>query len=80
VEWQVSEDAEENIIFSFPGKLFFSKKKALLRVRKFGGLPPMGSDWSDKFSLDVAGSGGFIKCKAPGIDFVVMININNNHV
>ncbi|XP_018574731.1 vacuolar protein sorting-associated protein 13 isoform X2 [Anoplophora glabripennis] len=44
------------ILFSFNAKHFFGKKKATIRVEL--------GDWSDKFSLDVAGSSGVISCKA----------------
>ncbi|XP_044259687.1 vacuolar protein sorting-associated protein 13 isoform X2 [Tribolium madens] len=43
------------ILFSFNAKNFFGKKKAAVRVEQ--------GDWSDKFSLDVAGSSGVVVCK-----------------
>lgn len=46
------------ILFSFNAKNFFGKKKASVRVES--------GDWSDKFSLDVAGSSGVINCKSDG--------------
>lgn len=52
-------DYKAPILFSFSAKNFFSKKKASLRVRN--------GDWSDKFSLDVAGSSGVVVCKTDGI-------------
>lgn len=43
------------ILFSFPVKNFFGKKKASIRVEN--------GDWSDKFSIDVAGSSGMVVCR-----------------
>ena len=54
----------ESILFSFRGKFFFTKKKALVKVDG-------KSDWSNKFSLDVAGSSGSVICKSPTQDFEV---------
>lgn len=42
-------------MFSPSGKKFFSKKKACLKVDK--------TEWSDKFPIDVAGSGGNVECE-----------------
>ena len=59
-------ESEHPIMFSFKGKAFFSKKKALVKFK--------GSDWSEKFSLDVAGSSGTVVCKSPHQEYqVVMI-------
>ncbi|XP_017782476.1 PREDICTED: vacuolar protein sorting-associated protein 13C isoform X2 [Nicrophorus vespilloides] len=43
------------ILFSFNAKNFFGKKKACVRIEH--------GEWSDKFSIDVAGSSGVIICK-----------------
>ncbi|XP_065344717.1 intermembrane lipid transfer protein Vps13 isoform X2 [Cloeon dipterum] len=48
-------DFEGPILFSFRPKVFFGKKKAAIRVDD--------SEWSNKFSLDVAGSSGSVSCK-----------------
>lgn len=49
------ESYKDPIMFSPSVKKFFSKKKACLKVDK--------SDWSDKFPIDVAGSGGSVECE-----------------
>lgn len=49
-------DFKGPILFSFNPRNFFGKKKASIRVE--------AGDWSDKFSLDVAGSSGVVQCKA----------------
>lgn len=54
---------EGPILFSFREKAFFGKKKAAVRVDS--------GDWSDRFSLDVAGSSGVIECKANGMTYQV---------
>nr|XP_023022705.1 vacuolar protein sorting-associated protein 13-like [Leptinotarsa decemlineata] len=46
---------EGPILFSFNAKHFFGKKKTSIRVES--------GEWSEKFSLDVAGSSGVIACK-----------------
>lgn len=46
------------ILFSFRSKVFFGKKKAAIRIED--------GDWSDKFSIDVAGSKGVVSCKYNG--------------
>lgn len=43
------------ILFSFRSKVFFGKKKAAIRIED--------GEWSDKFSIDVAGSKGVVSCK-----------------
>ena len=43
------------VLFSFRPKSFFEKKTAMIRVED--------SNWSDRFSLDVAGSSGLVTCK-----------------
>lgn len=65
---------EEPVIFSFPGKAFFSKKAAFVKVTH-PKLPGPGSDWSEKFSIDVAGSGGSVTCKSPVHQFQLGIEI-----
>jgi vacuolar protein sorting-associated protein 13A/C len=52
-------------LFSFNAKNFFGKKKAAVRVEQ--------GDWSDKFSLDVAGSSGVVVCKYNDILYQVSI-------
>lgn len=49
------ESYKEPIMFSPSVKKFFSKKKVYLKVNK--------SEWSDKFPIDVAGSGGSVECE-----------------
>ncbi|CAG9772493.1 unnamed protein product [Ceutorhynchus assimilis] len=49
-------DFKGPILFSFNPRNFFGKKKASIRVDS--------GNWSDKFSLDVAGSSGVVYCKA----------------
>lgn len=46
------------ILFSFRSKVFFGKKKAMIRVEN--------GEWSDKFPIDVAGSEGVVICKYNG--------------
>jgi len=46
------------VLFSFRPKSFFGKKAAMIRVED--------SNWSDRFSLDAAGSSGLVTCKADG--------------
>ncbi|KAF7282566.1 hypothetical protein GWI33_002356 [Rhynchophorus ferrugineus] len=55
------------ILFSFNAKNFFGKKKASIRVES--------GTWSDKFSLDVAGSSGVVQCKAN--DRLYQIGVHN---
>lgn len=56
------------VLFSFNAKHFFGKKKACVRVET--------GDWSDKFSLDVAGSSGVVNCKMDGRMYNVSIHSN----
>lgn len=49
------DDFKGPILFSFRAKSFFGKKKASVKVED--------GEWSDKFSLDVAGSSGTVNCK-----------------
>lgn len=44
------------VLFSFRPKAFFGKKKASIKAED--------SEWSNKFSLDVAGSSGSVSCKS----------------
>lgn len=55
------------ILFSFSAKNFFGKKKAAIRVKN--------GEWSDKFSLDVAGSSGMIVCSSEGV--IHQIGVHN---
>jgi hypothetical protein len=48
------EDLKGPVLFSFRAKSFFGKKKASIKVED--------GEWSDKFSLDVAGSSGVVSC------------------
>lgn len=50
-------------MFSFRAKVFFGKKKSCIKVKK--------GEWSDKFSLDVAGSSGVVNCKADNTTYEV---------
>ncbi|XP_066252738.1 intermembrane lipid transfer protein Vps13 isoform X1 [Euwallacea similis] len=55
------------ILFSFNPRNFFGKKKASIRVES--------GEWSDKFSLDVAGSSGVVQCKMG--DQIYQIGVHN---
>ncbi|XP_023289292.1 vacuolar protein sorting-associated protein 13 isoform X2 [Orussus abietinus] len=55
------------ILFSFRSKAFFGKKKAMIRVED--------GEWSDKFSIDVAGSKGVVACKYNGM--IYQIGVHN---
>ncbi|KAG7211251.1 hypothetical protein KM043_010561 [Ampulex compressa] len=55
------------ILFSFRSKAFFGKKKAMIRVED--------GEWSDKFSIDVAGSEGVVTCKYNGM--IYQIGVHN---
>ncbi|KAJ8953002.1 hypothetical protein NQ318_015363 [Aromia moschata] len=55
------------ILFSFNPKNFFGKKKASIRV-EYG-------EWSDKFSLDVAGSSGLVTCKTDDRIYQIGVHI-----
>ncbi|XP_011630655.2 LOW QUALITY PROTEIN: vacuolar protein sorting-associated protein 13 [Pogonomyrmex barbatus] len=55
------------ILFSFRSKVFFGKKKAMIRVED--------GEWSDKFSIDVAGSEGVVACKYNGM--IYQIGVHN---
>jgi len=55
------------ILFSFRSKAFFGKKKAMIRVED--------GEWSDKFSIDVAGSEGVVACRYNGMTYQVLDNL-----
>ncbi|XP_063230011.1 intermembrane lipid transfer protein Vps13 isoform X2 [Bacillus rossius redtenbacheri] len=55
------------VLFSFKAKSFFGKKKAAVRVG--------WEEWSDRFSLDVAGSSGVITCKSPELVYQIGVQI-----
>nr|XP_050858456.1 intermembrane lipid transfer protein Vps13 isoform X2 [Vespula vulgaris] len=55
------------ILFSFRSKVFFGKKKAMVRVED--------GEWSEKFSIDVAGSEGVVACKYNGM--IYQIGVHN---
>ncbi|XP_015584675.1 vacuolar protein sorting-associated protein 13 isoform X2 [Cephus cinctus] len=54
------------ILFSFSSKAFFGKKKAMIRVED--------GEWSDKFSIDVAGSKGVVSCKYNGMTYKIGVH------
>ncbi|XP_077266001.1 vacuolar protein sorting 13C isoform X2 [Temnothorax americanus] len=54
------------ILFSFRSKAFFGKKKAMIRVED--------GEWSDKFSIDVAGSEGVVACKYNGMTYQIGVH------
>ncbi|KAG5677846.1 hypothetical protein PVAND_007566 [Polypedilum vanderplanki] len=63
---------EGPILFSFREKAFFGKKKAAIRVDS--------GEWSDRFSLDVAGSSGVVECKANNMTYQIGVqNILTNN-
>lgn len=55
------------VMFSFRAKNFFGKKKSCIKVKK--------GEWSDKFSLDVAGSSGVVNCKADNRTYQIGVSI-----
>lgn len=59
------EDFKGPVLFSFRAKSFFGKKKASIRVED--------GEWSDKFSLDVAGSSGVVSCTTGGTTYQVLL-------
>ncbi|XP_065079310.1 intermembrane lipid transfer protein Vps13 isoform X3 [Ochlerotatus camptorhynchus] len=63
---------EGPILFSFREKAFFGKKKAAIRVDT--------GEWSEKFSLDVAGSSGVIGCQANHMTYQIGVHntLTNN--
>jgi len=54
--YQHPPDFVSPVMFSFKPNTYFGKKKVFIKVND--------SDWSNKFSLDVAGSSGSISCKS----------------
>ncbi|XP_017891074.1 vacuolar protein sorting-associated protein 13 isoform X2 [Ceratina calcarata] len=54
------------ILFSFRSKVFFGKKKAMIRVED--------GEWSDKFPIDVAGSEGVVDCRYNGLTFQIGVH------
>lgn len=50
-------------MFTFKGKSFYAKKKSQIKVED--------SSWSEKFSLDVAGSSGVVKCETNTMKYQV---------
>nr|CAD7395131.1 unnamed protein product [Timema poppensis] len=60
-------DFKEPVLFSFKAKSFFGKKKASIKIED--------GEWSDKFSLDVAGSSGVVDCKSAGMVYQVGVHI-----
>ncbi|XP_026298323.1 vacuolar protein sorting-associated protein 13 isoform X3 [Apis mellifera] len=54
------------ILFSFRSKVFFGKKKAMIRVED--------GEWSDKFPIDVAGSDGVVTCKYNGLTYQIGVH------
>lgn len=61
------EDFKGPVLFSFRAKSFFGKKKASIRVED--------GEWSDKFSLDVAGSSGVVSCNTGGTTYQVLLKL-----
>ncbi|GJQ73818.1 hypothetical protein Trydic_g18756, partial [Trypoxylus dichotomus] len=61
-------NCKDLILFSFNAKNFFGKKKASVRISN-------GGEWSDKFSLDVAGSSGVVTCKYEGKIYQLGVHI-----
>lgn len=49
------------ILFSFRSKVFFGKKKAMVRIED--------GEWSEKFPIDVAGSKGDVICRYKGMGY-----------
>ncbi|XP_076380466.1 vacuolar protein sorting 13C isoform X3 [Megalopta genalis] len=54
------------ILFSFRSKVFFGKKKAMIRVED--------GEWSDKFPIDTAGSEGMVACKYNGLTYQIGVH------
>lgn len=59
------EDLKGPVLFSFRAKSFFGKKKASIKVED--------GEWSDKFSLDVAGSSGVVNCICGDTTYQVLL-------
>lgn len=60
-----SSNLAEPLMWSFNKKIFFANKRAYVKINS--GL------WSDRFSLDVAGSSGSILCKTDDILYQVIL-------
>lgn len=69
---QHSSNPTEPLMWSFKKKIFFANKKAYVKIDS--------GQWSDKFSLDVAGNSGSIMCKSNNILYQmgVHIQLTNN--
>ncbi|XP_021940255.1 vacuolar protein sorting-associated protein 13 isoform X3 [Zootermopsis nevadensis] len=65
------EDLKGPILFSFRAKSFFGKKKASVKVED--------GEWSDKFSLDVAGSSGVVSCTTGDTTYQIGVHIQLTH-
>jgi vacuolar protein sorting-associated protein 13A/C len=59
------------VLFSFRAKSFFGKKKASIKVED--------GEWSDKFSLDVAGSSGVVSCTCGDTTYQIGVHIQLTH-
>jgi hypothetical protein len=59
------DDFKGPVLFSFRAKSFFGKKKASIKVED--------GEWSDTFSLDVAGSSGVISCTCGDTTYQVLL-------
>jgi len=59
------DDFKGPVLFSFKAKSFFGKKKASIKVED--------GEWSDKFSLDVAGSSGVVSCTCGDTTYQVFL-------
>jgi len=55
------------VMFSFRPKFFFGQKKASIRIED--------SDWSDRFSLDAAGSAGTVLCRSDNRSYQLGVHI-----
>ncbi|XP_076625592.1 vacuolar protein sorting 13C isoform X3 [Colletes latitarsis] len=54
------------ILFSFRSKVFFGKKKAMIRIED--------GEWSEKFPIDVAGSEGVVVCRYNGLTYQIGVH------
>ncbi|KAK6631306.1 hypothetical protein RUM44_005832 [Polyplax serrata] len=63
-------DYKYPIMFSPTFRKFFSKKSAYLKMND--------SDWSDKFPVDVAGSGGTVECEDPSTNIIYKVSVTIN--
>lgn len=62
-----SSNFSQPLMWSFNKKIFFANKRAYIKIDS--GL------WSDRFSLDVAGSSGSILCKTDDILYQVIFGL-----